>query len=373
MPSLWIVPEKAGGIRSYSEVLVRALGRDARLVDELPDPGALAAVPEPLIHVQHEYALFGSKLPGRYRFPAWFRAARGGAPGRKWVATAHTVLGEDWKYPLGGRGARKVAYAALNLFVPFLRRRWGVETWSGFDGVIVHSESQRAIVERAGAKRVAVIPHFVPRIASAGSREAAAPSVVIFGYFSVEKGQDLAIEAWAALGKDAPTLTLAGGLRREEDRKYHEECLALIRRHGLEEKVKVTGFVPEGDIGKLLAGATLVLAPFRATSGSGSLAMALGARSAILTSDLPLNREIDGREPGALAFYRADSALDLAARVRELIGNPALRASLREAAGRYAERYAPEKIAELHRTFYREVLGEAATDLPASRHERSPI
>ena len=361
MPSLWIVPEKAGGIRTYSDVLLARLGAEARAVSTLPDPSELAYSTEDLIHLQHEFGLFGSKLPGRYRFPKWFASARRATPDVKWIATAHTVLDENWRYRTSGRGWKAVPFAILNLFAPLFRGSWMTKTWAGFDGVIVHSELQREVILRSGAPKVAVIPHFVPHPPAAVPERSTEPTVLVFGYFSPEKGQDIAIKAWTELGDEAPRLILAGGIRRPEDRRYYDECMAEIQRRGLTEKVTVTGYLPDEALPDYFSIATLVLAPFRETSGSGSLATALGYGAAILASDLPLNREIETRVPGSLFFFRSESSESLAAAIRNLLDHPELRAQLRTGAKKYAETYSVERIAEMHREFYDQILAPGRT------------
>src|SRR5690606_29244429 len=98
-PVLWIVPESQGGIRSYVEGLRGFFGDSMRPVFEIPNPESLAKERPSLIHVQHEYGLFGSKIPGRYTFPKWFREAREATPGTKWVVTAHSVLDPGYRFP----------------------------------------------------------------------------------------------------------------------------------------------------------------------------------------------------------------------------------------------------------------------------------
>ena len=353
MKTLWIIPETAGGIRTYAETLFLELENEARALWHLPSEHDLREAPEKLIHLQHEFGLFGSKVPGFYRFPAWILNARRAAGARKWVVTAHTVLDSAWNYPrsIGVLGGLKT-FLLNRIVVPFARESWGKGTWGDFDGVIVHSALQLDALRNAGAKRTVVIPHFVPRLEKFSEPVAARARVLLFGYFSLEKGQDLAIRAWREFGTEGPKLILAGGVRRPEDRSYFEECRTLIRRFGLEDAIEITGFVPASKTAELYRDATLVLAPFRATSGSGSLATAFGHGAAVLASDLPINREVQTRVPGCLAVFPAGDPVGLAKEVRALLGDRERRDGLRESARIYAEIFSPEKVAQLHRDFY---------------------
>jgi glycosyltransferase involved in cell wall biosynthesis len=359
----WITPERAGGIRTYAEALFPFLSdenTEARATWVLPDSTALEGSREEVIHLQHEFGLFGSKLPWSYSFPEWLAFARKHSPGRTWVATAHTVIDRDWKYPTAGRGWRALPYLLANcLVVPFARRAWMNDTWSGFDAVIVHSELQAEVIRRSGCLRVATIPHFVRKVTDAPPRKSGTPTAVLFGYFSYEKGQDLAIRAWAEWGSDAPKLILAGGLRRKEDRWYLDRCQNLIRKHGLEDKIEITGYVPNERVEEIYAQADIVIAPFRETNGSGSLATAFSYHSAILASDLPLNLEVAKRVPGCAAFFEAGSAKSLAREARALFANANKLQSLRAGARRYAEYHSLEETLRLHREFYAKIRGES--------------
>ena len=96
----------------------------------------------------------------------------------------------------------------------------------------------------------------------------------MFGSLCPEKGQDVVIEALRHVR--APVLLrLAGGVRHPLYDGSHERCRRSILEFGLGDRVEVTGFVPEADISRIFLESDLVVAPFRTTSGSGSLVQAL--------------------------------------------------------------------------------------------------
>ncbi len=358
---LWIVPETKGGIRTYVEGLVPLFGGRVRPEYEILTPQAIAELNPEVVHVQHEYGLFGSKIPGRYLFPAWFRKAKAANPHKKWVATAHSVIEFGYRFPYEGRGWQKFPRFILNGLLTLPRnpilKLWGQKTWGGFDGVIVLHRQQVAPVVAAGCSRVVVIPLPVARIP--GLREVTAENrtkVVLFGYFSPDKGQDIAIRAWKIWGERAPKLVLAGGVRRPEDQPYYDQCRKLIEQLGLSAKVEITGYVPNENLESIYAESKLVLAPFRASTGSASIATAFSYGAAVLASDLLLNRELDHREPGCVTFFKSESSENLAEVLRALVSDEGRLSKLREAGRRYAEKFSSEKIAQLHLDFYRQVL-----------------
>jgi glycosyltransferase involved in cell wall biosynthesis len=354
--SLWPEILSALKFRGHEGVLVSL--DDAKPGRPLVD--ALVEAKPDLIHFQHDYGLYGGKNPPFYSFPAIVRELRSRLPSARILATAHTLLPHDYRYPVKGRGWQAPLRAAANaLVIQRLNRLWGPETWGGLDAMVVHSSLQVEEARKSGARRVEAIPHFVPRSGLVGTvpRAQAAPAaregraVLVFGFFTPEKGQDVAIEAVSRLPSDVK-LILAGGARDAKREIYRERCLARAREFKLMDRIEVQGYVDPRRIDALYARADVVLAPFRETTGSGSLAQGLARGSAILASDLPLNREIAEREPGALEFFRSEDPADLAARLTALLAAPERLGALRAAARRYAEAHAPQKMAERHLKLY---------------------
>jgi len=419
---IWVVPDSNGGIQSYSKMLwpavreackVRGIpceepiyvsgggrnalhrvisrikpkngGRRSTVFRPLPDhefTGDEAAVPPmkrqapSVIHIQHEYGLFGRKIPPFYQFGNWLKRLRRIAPGTLILATAHTVLEPEYRYPVEGRGAQKWVRSLVNrLALPWLQKVWTSGTWGALDGVIVHSSKQLETVRKSGCENVRLIPHFVPKSAFGPgairvSRTPPAPLsklpkdaqvVMIFGFISPEKGQDIAIRAMAHVSP-AAILLIAGGVRRPEDRAYADSCRKLAQDPSVAGRVIFTdGFVPEDQIDAFYGRATLVLAPFRETSGSGSLAYGFSRGAAILTSDLPLNRELVERVPYSLDFFSAGDPVDCAARIEALLVDEKHREALKAGARAYAAKYSIAAVAAAHAEWYGELLKKGAT------------
>jgi glycosyltransferase involved in cell wall biosynthesis len=375
----WVVPEARGGIRAYAEMLWPEVQSAARRRGISVAPpifsesvreveARLHAQPPRLVHLQHEFGLFGRKAPLLYRFPEWRQAIYRAAPDARLVATAHTVVARSHRYETRGTGwQRPLRFAANVTVAPLLSGLWRESTWGPLDGVIVHSGRQVEEVRASGCKRVEEIPHFVPvPRPSSGTLSASLadlptdrPLVLVFGYFTPQKGQDVVIRSFARMRTPA-YLVLGGGLRRAEDQAYFDRVQALIDELGLRDRCRVTGFLPDADLTEAYSRATLVVAPFRETSGSGSLAHALGQGGAILASDLPLNREIAERVRGALDFFPSENPEGCAAALDRLLGDEPARQRLRAAARIYAEKFGPRPIAEHHVEFYAPLLRSPA-------------
>lgn len=372
MKMVWVTTwSRRCGIADYSRILWPAVerklaeaGHEGKLLslDESGDlVRDLAALKPHLIHFQHEYGIFGGKNPPFYQFPTLARRVRATLPETHLTATAHTVLDRSYRFPVRGRGIQVPARALANLtLLRPLKKIWGPGTWGTLDGVIVHSQLQVPAVKAAGAREVAVVPHFVPvvhhRADAAGYEPFLRKHVLVFGFFTPEKGQDIVIEAMARLSPDV-RLTLAGGLRTEKDRPYLEKCERLIRELGLTDRVRITGFVEQEKIDEYYRDATLVVAPFRATTGSGSLVQAFARGVPVLASDLPLNREIAERQSGALAFFRSEDSTDCASRIQELLSAEGRLSEMRESSRQYAAENDPDRIALRHLEFFARVTG----------------
>lgn len=363
---LWIAPEEQGGIRHYSETLwpfVNVGWESSALVfDEAAAIKTARSLQPDIIHIQHEFGLFGSRLPFRYRFPAWLKRVRQAAPCAKVLGTGHTVLDSTFEFPWKNRGWQTLPRWVMNqVALPYCRFLWTRKTWGLFDGVIVHSALQTRTVSDSGCPKVTVIPHFVGTAASVRALFSpegphAAPVILVFGYFSPDKGQDVVIRAFARLlttqASCSAQLVLAGGARRKEDQAFLEHCRGLVRSLRLEERVQFTGYLSPEQVNAAFARAALVVAPFRETWGSGSLAQALDRAMPVLASDHPINREIGDRQPGALAFFRNEDPVDCANEIGRLLADPAARKALSEAARRYAEACDVRSIARMHLDFY---------------------
>ena len=370
---LWITPELQGGIASYSRILwpavtdaARAEGHFELLSNVQTAPGAradaIAAARDlqpDLVHVQHEYGLFGGMNPFLDGLPQWMRQLRDAVPnGTRIVATAHNVVPDGYRLETRGQGWRSPLNRMANaMMLPWLRRRWREDTWGRFDGVIVHSALQAALLEAGGLSPIATIPHVVPEIqTSAGERPRnPVPRITVFGYFTPDKGQDVVIEA-LRLMKPPAVLRLAGGVRHPVDDAYHQRCRQRIADGGLGDRVEVTGFVPEADITRHFDEADLVVAPFRRTSGSGSLVQALSRGAPVLASDLPLNREINDRVPDTLAFFASEDPLDCARQIELLLADADRRRRLGQQALLYAANHSPSVTVREHLRFYRQVI-----------------
>lgn len=360
---LWVCPENKGGIRFYSDAFNKYFKDNAstgftwlepvfdlrelvkRVQEERPE----------IIHFQHEFGIWGSKNPPFYFFPRTVATMRGIHPKAKLVATAHTVLGQSSRY--SEQKPFKVLKQILNLtLLPTMKKLWMEKTWGPLDGVIVHSKTQVQTIQKSQCPRGEEIPHYVPSGKASLPNQNKNKKLAVFGYFSPEKGQDIAVRALKKLPQDY-SLTLAGGVRREVDRPYYNQVLKLIREYNLSHRVILTGYLDASDINALYAQADVILTPFRSTYGSGSIVQAISHRAAIIASNLPLNQEINERAGiPVLELFESENPENLASKIVEVMESPDKISQLKKGADFYAEKYSMKKTAAHHLDFYHSIL-----------------
>jgi glycosyltransferase involved in cell wall biosynthesis len=306
-----------------------------------------------LVFFQHEYGLFGGKNPPRYWFPKLILEIKKEFPKIKILMTSHTVLPEEYRFPTLGKSLfQKTLRTFANLFLlSWLKSFWFKKTYQSLDGVVVHSQLQlnlpKKFLKNGSIREIA---HYVPE-ADLVSLDYDAPlfRVLIFGFITPEKGQDLAIRASALLDSDILKrfeLVCAGGPRTCVDEVYENDCKKLARELNVFDRVKFTGFIESSDLNSYFQSAQLVLAPFRETSGSGSLAQALARGMPVLTSDLPLNMEINKRVPDTLAYFKAGDEHDLARVIMDLVLKRNLLRKMAEQSRLYRSRFSVQKISK---------------------------
>jgi glycosyltransferase involved in cell wall biosynthesis len=378
MKLIWISSwDRVCGIADYSKVLWSEIQRqlsgedwDLSLVslDDFP-PGKMLvkniieSKPD-IIHFQHEYSLYGGKTPGFYLFPGIVSQVKAALPQVKIVATAHSVIPRDYSYPVKEKPIlqRPARIFANRLLLSHLKKLWSERTWGPLNLVITHSESLKPILLDSNVKKVVTIPVFVQTFACRAEkrRDPSRPKrILVFGFFTPDKGQDIAIKMVAALRKIEPCLSvklvLGGGVRTNSYESFYEQCIALVKSLNLEKDVEITGYLGSDQLSHLFDSSEIVLAPFRSSSGSASLSAALGRGAAILASNLPLIREILSVEADCLETFDVGDIEGGARKLGELILDPERLETLRAGALRYANKLSPVEIARRHVQLYKEL------------------
>ncbi len=336
------------GVAAYTDYLtaeLRKLVEIAHVTDSERFRAEMNAVD--LIHVQHQYFLFGGVAPWRNRFKRLLRQLS-----RPVVLTAH-----EFVTPEGGY-LRRSAVSLANLAQfgnPAIRK------------IIVHTDIDRSRMIQAGFApgRIVVVRHGVPNAPHLSNCDDARAKLdltgrfimTIFGFLSARKGHRQAIDSMLELPGNV-MLILAGGRHPDDRTTYCDNLQQQIVHLKLQDRVRITGYLAQADVLDVMSATDLVVAPFKVSSGSGSLALAFACGKPILASDIEPHREISSEEPGSLALYPSDPPVRLAAEIHSLLENPDRRNALAAGAMRYAESHSYEHAARQTVDIYNSVLGE---------------
>jgi glycosyltransferase involved in cell wall biosynthesis len=138
--------------------------------------------------------------------------------------------------------------------------------------------------------------------------------VSYFGFVSPQKGVESIFEV-----ADPGDIHLALLCDLREDDPYQRMILERTQSPAWEGKVRVTGFLPDGEVGKLLAASDAILLPFRngVSIGNSSLHAAVAQGTFILTT----SREKHGYDPSDNIYYaRPGDIVEMKDALREYIG-----------------------------------------------------
>ncbi len=227
------------------------------------------------------------------------------------------------------------------------RARWRLKrklAIRGAERIFTVSETSRGVVSRylgVPPGDIAVVPEapdpvFGPRAEPDVERGLAplgldpgARFLLYAGGISPHKDLETLLDAFAVLPEPTPRLVLAGAL---EDEPYLSAAGTVRRRISelhLTDRVVLTGHVPDETLACLYAGAVAFVSP-SLSEGFGLPAVeAAVSGTAVVLSDIAAHRETLG---DAALYFAAGDARALAERLRQVVGDDALRAQLGEAA-----------------------------------------
>jgi glycosyltransferase involved in cell wall biosynthesis len=338
------------GIGDYSLSLSRELEKQNVTVTRInPGESSPAISQTDIVHIQHEYFLYGGVAPWKNRFWRYLKIIK-----RPIVLTAH-----EFVRPIGPFYYR----AAIQLTN---KMTFGN---SKIHCIIVHTEHDRKQFLKSGIKEdhIKVVRHGVPSTPKLPDRKESRDfleltdefTVTIFGFLSKKKGHMEAIKTMKLL---PPSLNLifAGGKHPEDTTAYVSNIEDEIKNAGLSDRVRITGYLNENDVLKVMAATDLVLAPFTETSGSGSLAMAFSCARPILASDIKPHQEYIEETPGCVMLYPSGNIKQLAEMIDMLQKNQAMRNALAEGASKYRHEHTFSRMAAETIQIYRSVCTEGA-------------
>ena len=274
-----------------------------------------------VVCLQHEYGIFGGKAGGHIL--ALLRELR-----MPIVTTLHTILAEP--NPLQRVAMSEIAELSERIVV---MSAYGAELLRETHGV--------------AAGKIDLIPHGIPSVPFMGSSKdrlgvEGKTVILTFGLLSPDKGIEHVIDALPAiLARYPDTVYIVLGATHPHVRARHGEMYRVMlesraRKLGVDSSVIFHNrFVSMAELTEFLAAAdiyvTSSLNPQQITSGT--LAYALGAGKAVISTPYVYARELLAEGRGILVPYRDAPAI--AREVIGLLGDDAKRLALRERGAAY--------------------------------------
>ena len=297
-----------------------------------------------LVCLQHEYGIFGGKsgshilrLLERLKMPV--------------VTTLHTVLRE-----------------------PDVDQLVVMQEIAGrSDRLIVMSEHSSQFLQdifRVPSRKIELIPHGIPDLpfgepaAYKDSVSTGKTVLLTFGLLSPNKGFESMIQALPRIlsGHSNVVYIIAGTthphVRRREGDRYRLQLEALAKELGVEENVVFYNrFVSPQEMAGLVGSADIYVTPYRyeTQAVSGTLAYALGAGKAIISTPYWHATELLAHGRGALVPFEDPAAIANAA--IELLDNDARRQEMRERAYVYARSMVWNQVAQSYMRAFVQTCG----------------
>jgi glycosyltransferase involved in cell wall biosynthesis len=210
--------------------------------------------------------------------------------------------------------------------------------------VVTLDRYRRFLIERYGAGNIRRIPlgaHDRTRYEAEPDQETA----LVFGTFGPHKEPGLVAEAIAHLRQRRPNLQLiVAGADHPRFPGFMADCCA---RHGLDGSW--VGYVPAERLAALFGGATVVVVPSRASTGSsGVIYRAVSHARAVIASDLPDLRGLAQDEDLKLTWFTPGDPIGLAAALDFLLSDADQRRGLVRHNLQSIERLKPAKIVDAY-------------------------
>jgi glycosyltransferase involved in cell wall biosynthesis len=244
--------------------------------------------------------------------------------------------------------------------------------WHRAARYVVSSKYQKAELRALGIhpSRIAVLPSLLPSDKlEPGSREsfrtrhnlASARLMTYIGHYNHVKGVDVVVAAFRLLASRFPELHLVLAWSGMGKSHRVEE---MLRDPALAGRVTQLGKV---DVPELLAASDVVALPYRLTIGQAvypaALLEALAANAPVVTSDLPLLRELTNQGERAL-LARPEDPTALAAAVECLLNTPSLVRRMAAAQQNWMHENHPRRVVKDYERLYTQVIPNHATVLP---------
>lgn len=344
-----------------------------------------------LVHVQHEFSFYtgsGGVLETLAHFAYVLESLK--ARNRPVVVTFHSAGGLHLMLPPRNADQHLLTSGSLGAFAQWafrkarlyrisrkIERFWRQRIANFFDGqpgsfrALVHGPRPRRDLIGTGftPESVSIMPlgyslrdpSFFQQSRSEARAKLGIPAeatlLTLFGFVAEYKGHLLAVEA---LKKLPPNYHLAiigePHLGNATDRTLDEVLKAWDGQDP--RRLTITGYVPSETLNLYHAAGDICLAPFLPGNwtGSASITWALTSGKPTIASNIPVFAEIQ-RAGDCLALFSPNCAYELAWKIQQVVGNPALREKLAQNGLAYAEANSWDRVTDGLLAVYQELGG----------------
>lgn len=297
-----------------------------------------------IVHVQHEYGIFGPKsIMSWVFFPLLFICSK--INGNRIVITAHSAWnGQTVSEPLVNL---KRVYVALNNSI--LART--------SDYVIFLSDNcEEKFLQSASVGSYDKLSHGVQTKqvtmdeGSAKEQFGYFPDDTVIvepGYVRPEKGQDVFVELAAEFPEYS--FLIAGGTQKGADDEY----LSGIERKSAD-NVQITGTLDDERFHVAFHAADLIVLPYRDVTQSGIFNWCVAHALPVAASDSEYFRRLQERW-GCVSLFDVDDITNIVACTRELLKDTEKRQNLSNRMVDYQKSSSMESVADRHHEIYREI------------------
>jgi glycosyltransferase involved in cell wall biosynthesis len=221
------------------------------------------------------------------------------------------------------RAARAVKEWSINTFGASTATLQALTQRADLVLVCTQAEANR-LADRVEAGRLKIVPHFVESHPRSLTRIEARKSlnlegfkiVTLLGFIYPYKGHQLLIEAMAELPSDVRVI-FAGSI--DADAEFVRSLLQLAKEKGVEDRLKLTGYLSETELETYLTATDLAICPFAEFSASGSISTWISVTCPILASNLPQIAEYNALELDAIGVFHPYTAAALAAAIKDCL------------------------------------------------------
>lgn len=291
-----------------------------------------------LMHIQHEYGLFGSQ---------------------KGVAVTGLIL----RYQL----ANIPVVTTLHTVNEEMDREQEIILRHIVDdsaAVIVHEQFQKeTLVQRFGqADRIHVIEHGIREVQPVADAKRklkldGKKVIMLCGYFRPTKGFHKVLDFMPAIcaQDDDVVLVMAGKIRGFEAQKYQQGLFTQLNESPVADRIVfLRGQFPQHTFDTILSAADVVVLPYESGAQSGMMAQCFALTRPVVTSDLQAFRLLIDRSAGGVVCRTDDEYVDAILRI---LNDEQYRSTLQESIRDYVHSRAGwSHVADRHVDVYRRVV-----------------